>query len=115
MAFVISEGHFRTEEDAYAEIARMGWHALPRTFDLAQDSELHWHDFNAVVFVLEGTAIIGFEDGSVQQCGAGARVTATAGMVHQELKGTNYRGIFGYDVDPGNRTLPINKPVAAIA
>ena len=94
---------------------RLRRHAVPRTFQLAQDSELHWHDFNAVVFVLEGTAIIGFEDGTVQQCGAGARVTASAGVVHQEMQGTNYRGIFGYDVDPAERTLPINKPVVAIA
>ncbi len=115
MAFVITEGHFRTEEEAYAEIAQRGWHAIPRSFNLTENSELHWHDFNAVVFVVEGTVMVGLEDGTIQQCGAGARVTAAAGVVHQELEGTNYRGILGYEFDPSERTLPINKPVSAMA
>jgi hypothetical protein len=49
-----------------------------------------------VVFVVEGTARAAFEDGSVLEAGAGARVEAPARL----------------SVDPAEMTRPVNKPAA---
>jgi len=95
MKFTITEGHFTTEAEAFAEIASRGWHAIARDV-VAEEEELHWHDFDTVVFIVEGTARAAFEDGSVLEAGAGARVEASARL----------------SVDPAEMTRPVNKPAA---
>ena len=61
MRFTKAEGHFITKDQALAEIASVGWHAIEMTF--SAEEELHWHDFDAVAYVLEGTARrIGFSN-----------------------------------------------------
>lgn len=108
MGFTLTEQHFTSEEQAFAEIAARGWHAV--CFDVpAEQNELHWHDFDAVTFVVDGTARVEFEDGSVMQCGPGARIEAPAGVVHRE-NSPAYRAVFGFDVDPAEMTQPVNKP-----
>ena len=108
MGFTLTEGYFTTEDEALAEIADRGWH--PITFDVAaEENELHWHDFDAVTFVVDGTARVEFEDGSVMQCGAGARIEAPAGVLHREVSPA-YRAVFGFNVDPAEMTEPVNKP-----
>ena len=113
MGFVLTEKHFTTEEEARAEIADRGFHAI--AFDVpAEENELHWHDFDAVTFVLDGTSRVEFEDGSVMQCGAGAHVEAPAGVLHREVS-PSYRAVFGFSVDPAEMTQPVNKPRSPIA
>ncbi|MGP0032257.1 MAG: hypothetical protein ACLPVF_17355 [Acidimicrobiales bacterium] len=112
MGFTLTEGHFSTEEEARAEIAARGWHAL--AFDVrAEDNELHWHDFETVTFVVDGTARVVFEDGSVMECGAGARIEAPSKVVHREASPA-YRAVFGFSIDPAEMTQPVNKPVALL-
>jgi len=108
MGFTLTERHFSTEEDALAEIADRGWHAVALDVP-AQEEELHWHDFDSVVFVLDGTARAEFEDGSAMQCGAGARIEAPARVLHRAVSPA-YRGVFGFSVDPVDMTQPVNKP-----
>jgi mannose-6-phosphate isomerase-like protein (cupin superfamily) len=108
MAFVITEKHFTTEQEALDEIADRGLHAI--AFDVpAEENELHWHDFDSVTFIVDGTARVEFEDGSVMQCGAGARIEAAAGVLHREVSPA-YRAVFGLNVDPAEMSQPVNKP-----
>jgi quercetin dioxygenase-like cupin family protein len=107
MGYTLTEAHFTTEEEARSEIEARGWRAI--TIDLdAAESELHWHDFDAVIYVLEGTVTIQFDDGTVMQCGAGARVDTPAGVVHHDSS-TGYRAVVGLAVSPDEMTRPINK------
>jgi mannose-6-phosphate isomerase-like protein (cupin superfamily) len=110
MTFVLTEQHFSTEAEAISEIEARGLQAIG-PFDLgASDNELHWHDFDSVIYVLDGTARVEFEDGSILQCGAGARVEAPAGTVHREA-GPGYRSVIGLSVDVAAMSQPVNKPL----
>ena len=110
MRFTYSEGHFSTEEEACAEIAARGWHALPIDV-VGQDEEFHWHDFDSVIFIVSGTAAAECQDGTVEEAGPGTRVEAPAGVVHRDVAGSTYRAIFGLSVDPATMTQPVNKPL----
>lgn len=110
MGFVLTEQHFTTEQEAMDEAAARGLHAY--AVDLpAADNELHWHDFDSVTYIVSGTARVEFEDGSVMQCGDGARIVAPAGVLHKEVSGP-YRAVFGLAIDAAEMTQPINKPPA---
>jgi quercetin dioxygenase-like cupin family protein len=107
MPYTLTEGHFTTDDEARAEIEARGWRAI--TIDLdASEPALHWHDFDAVLYVLDGSVTIEFDDGSVMQCGAGARVDTPAGVVHHDSS-TSYRAVIGLAVTPDEMTRPINK------
>jgi mannose-6-phosphate isomerase-like protein (cupin superfamily) len=108
MTFTLTEAHFATEGEATAEIEARGWRAF--TYDNEpMETELHWHDFDAVLYVLDGSVRIEFEDGTSMECGAGARVDTPAGVVHRDSN-TAYRAVIGLAVDPTEMTHPINKP-----
>jgi hypothetical protein len=108
MGITLTEGYFTSEQEALAEITDRGWHAV--TFDVpAQVEEMHWHDFDAVLYVLDGTVRTVLNDGTVLQCGRGARIDATAGTVHGGACPA-YRATFGFSIDPAEMTQPINKP-----
>jgi hypothetical protein len=108
MGFTLTENHFSTKEEALAEIAALGWHAIE--FEVpAEENALHWHEFASVIFVLGGTSRLEFEDGSVMECGAGARVEAPSRVLHREASPA-YRAVFGFSVDPAEMTQPVNKP-----
>ena len=110
MRFKTEEGHCTTREQALAEIASVGWHAIEKTF--SAEAELHWHDFDAVVYVLEGTASAEFEDGTVEHAAAGCRVAASAGVVHRNV-GPDWHGIIAFSVHPSKLTQPVDKPLAS--
>ena len=102
MEYTVTQGYFSSKEEALAEIAARGWHALEHDAP-AQEDELHWHDYDSVAFVLGGTCRIVFEDGSVIECGAGTRIEQPSGVV------------FGFSVSLEGMTLPICKPAAELA
>jgi quercetin dioxygenase-like cupin family protein len=108
MNFPRIDNYFETEAQALEEIAARGWYGF--AVDLDPEDELHWHDFDAVVFVLEGTASAEFADGSIEQGSVGAKIEAPAGMVHRTV-GSSYRAALGLSVDPAELTQPVNKPV----
>ena len=110
MGFTLTERHFSTPAEARAEIAARGWHAAE--YDVpAEENELHWHDFDSVAFVLEGTSRTVFADGRVMECGSGARIESPAGVPHRAASPA-YRAVFGFPVPPDSMSLPINKPMA---
>jgi hypothetical protein len=110
MGYTMTERHFSTKEDALAEIAARGWHAMEYELP-AQEDELHWHDYDSVTFVLGGVCRIVFEDGGVMECGPGGRVDQPAQVIHRSGNSA-YRAVFGFSVSLEDMTLPICKPVA---
>jgi hypothetical protein len=110
MAFTLTEGHFNTEAEAFAEIADRGWCAIAVDVPAAEN-DLHWHDFDSVNFVVDGTHRVAFEDGTVMECGAGARIEAPGRVLHRECSPA-YRAVFGFSVAPVNMSQPVNKPPA---
>jgi hypothetical protein len=109
MPFAITADAFQSEGDAVREIEARGWHAL--TFPAPGEvSEWHWHDFEALIFMLEGSMRIEFEDGSPAfDCVPGCRIETADRVVHREVT-DGYRAVFGLSVDPAKITMPINKP-----
>ncbi len=107
MGFTLVEGHFTTEAEALAEIAERGWFAV--TVDVAAvDNGLHWHDFDSVNFILEGSHRVQLEDDSILECGPGAKIEAPGRVVHRECSPA-YRSVFGFSVPPADMTRPLNK------
>jgi quercetin dioxygenase-like cupin family protein len=110
---MITADAFEDEAAAVREIEARGWHAL--TFPApAEVSEWHWHDFDALIFMLEGTLRIEFQDGrEAFECGPGARIETAERVVHREVT-DGYRAVFGISVDPSRITQPINKPAQLV-
>ena len=62
---------FDDEAQAYAEIEAMGYHAMALDFP-GEENELHWHDFDSVVYVTDGEITLSTEDGESVTCQRGA-------------------------------------------
>jgi hypothetical protein len=108
----ITENHFTTEDEALAEIAKRGWH--PITLDIDVDDEsMHFHDFNALVFVLRGEVRAEYPDGTRETAGPGSRIDASAFVLHREVD-SHHRSVFGFDVPLDQISQPINKPPAEL-
>ena len=100
---------FEDEAQAYAEIEAMGYHAMAFDFP-AEENDLHWHDFDSVVYVTAGEITLSREDGDAITCQRGAKVVATAGVVHKEST-PGYSAIIGFSQLPESLTQPVNKPL----
>jgi len=105
----ISPKHFSTEEEAVTEIKAAGF--WPTTVEFRpKKSENHWHDFDSMVFVLEGEiTLTEAATGETCVCGPGTRITAKAGVLHREEHG-EFRAVVGLSVDPATLTQPVDKP-----
>ena len=104
------EHHPVSEAQAFADIAARSWHAVALDI-LGKNEDLHWHDFDTVVYVIRGTACAVLEDGSMLKAHAGSRIEAPAGWVHRDVVESNYRAVFGFSVRPSDFTQPVNKPL----
>ena len=113
MPYTVTDSYFSTEDEARAEIEARGWHPITIELD-AMENDLHWHDFDAVLYVLDGSVTIELDDGTVMQCGAGARVDTPAGVVHRDSS-TSYRAVIGLAVTPEAMSRPINKPPESVS
>ena len=101
---------FEDEAQAYAEIEEMGYHAMFFDFP-AEENEPHWHDFDSVLYVTAGELIVSVEGMEEPiTCRRGAKILATAGLVHRE-KTAGYSAIIGFSAAPASLTQPINKPL----
>ena len=74
---------FEDEAQAYEEIAAMGFHAMAIDFP-PEENELHWHDFDSVVYVTAGEVTLSLENGESATCQRGAKIVASAGVAHRE-------------------------------
>ena len=100
---------FTSEAEAVAIIrAAQFW---PMTFDIAAGVLTdHWHEFGAIVCVLDGEITITLSKTS-ESCivKAGTQIFIEAGTLHNE-RTDGCRVAFGFGVDPATLTHPINKP-----
>jgi mannose-6-phosphate isomerase-like protein (cupin superfamily) len=110
--YIVTEQHFTTGEEAVGEIIARGWEAVEYEVP-AEETELHWHDYEAVAFVLEGTMQTVFEDGSVLRCGPGTRVEQPSRVLHRS-DSVSYRAVFGFSVRREDMTRPISKPASEL-
>ena len=100
---------FEDEAQAYEEIEAMGYHAMALDFP-PEENELHWHDFDSVVFVTAGEVTLSLGNGASATCQRGAKIVASAGVPHRE-KTSGYTAIIGFSVAPETLTQPVNKPL----
>jgi hypothetical protein len=111
MYYRITENSFDNEEQARAEIAARGWFAMAKV--VSAETELHWHDFDVVAYVLEGPASAELGDARIVTANTGAKVEAGAGLVHRNV-GPDARVLLGFSTDPKRFTMPIDKPLSAL-
>lgn len=78
-------------------------------------NEPHWHRFDSIFFILEGSlAITDTESGVTHECGVGSRVTVPARVLHQEHSTQGYRVALGTSVPAGEFGEPVDLPPAAL-
>jgi hypothetical protein len=112
MEYEFTTGTPITEADALAKVEEMGWNGLAFDVDLAEDEELHWHEFASVAWVIAGEGRFAGEDGVVIDASPGCRLQAPAGWLHRNLAGPSYRIVLGSELPGEQWTQPINKDPA---
>ncbi len=112
MEYLFEQRQPITEADALAEAAALGFHAL--AFDQAtpEDEPLHWHEFDSVAWVIEGTGAFADGDGKVTQVQPGCRVEAPAGWLHRNLASQPVRLVVSTNLPGSQWTAPIDKDPA---
>lgn len=112
MKYEFTTGEPITEAEALEKVEAMGFHGL--AFDDAHDEDetLHWHEFDAVTWVISGSGSFADEHGNVTQIQPGCHVTAPAGWLHRTLAGSNARIVLGTNLPYGEWTMPIDKDPA---
>ena len=99
---------FDDESTALKQIADVGFFSMTVDFP-ASARDVHWHDFDALVYVVEGQLIlIDPETGKQEICDVGTKLTINRGLLHKE-KTEGYRAIVGFSVNPAELSRPINK------
>jgi uncharacterized cupin superfamily protein len=112
MEYEFTTGAPVTEQEALEQVAAMGFHGFAFDDVHEQDETLHWHEFDAVAWVISGTGAVAEGDGTVRQLGPGCRLQAPAGYLHRTLAGTATRVVIGTSVRPDAWTAPLNKDPA---
>lgn len=103
---------FALEQEAMAAIQAAGFY--PLLIDVpAEANGDHWHDFDTMIFVLEGENVVTIAaTGETLACGPGSRTDFPRGIIHRENH-QGYRALFGFSVDPVTFDGPINMPPEA--
>ena len=100
------------EDEAMAAIRSAGFY--PMLIDVpAECNEDHWHDFDAMIFVLEGVNVVTVAaTGETLRCGPGSRADFPRGVIHREHH-EGFRALYGLSVDPATLTGPVSFPPKA--
>ncbi|CAN5407000.1 hypothetical protein BH10ACT2_BH10ACT2_24260 [soil metagenome] len=109
MDYEFTTGTPITESDALEQVAAMGLHGLAFDDIHEIDETLHWHEFEAVAWVISGTGSFADEIGKVTQVQPGCRLQTPAGWLHRTLAGTNTHVVIGTNLPDSEWTRPINK------
>lgn len=112
MEYQFTTGSKITEAEALEQVASMGFHGLAFDDVQEQDETLHWHEFDAVTWVISGSGSIEDEHGKVTELGPGCRLQAPAGYLHRTLAGTDVRLVIGTNLPGEAWTSPLNKEPA---
>jgi len=98
-----------TEVDALAQAAALGFASLAFDLILTEDEPLHWHEFDSVSWVIDGTGAFADAEGNVTQVSPGCRLEAPAGWLHRNLAGPPVRIVLCTSLPGDQWTSPINK------
>ncbi len=112
MDYQFNQGSPISEQDALAQAADMGFHALAYDLITDEDEPLHWHEFDAVTWVISGTGAFSDADGKVTRTSPGCRVDAPAGWLHRNLGGPTQRVVACTNLPGEQWTTPIDKDPA---
>jgi len=99
-----------SEEGALAELEQMGFHGFADDA-MGKAEDLHWHEFDAIAYVISGEASAELADGTVITAGAGTVVRVPRGTVHKDVPGNTYRRVLGFSIPLSEMTEPIDRPV----
>ena len=106
----VSHAYFSDESVARAEIEAAGYHPLTISVP-AQSKATHWHDFDSLIFILDGEVTITVADsGERCVCRKGTKVVAPARVAHSE-ETEGYELLLGVSCPPAQMTRPLNKPL----
>lgn len=101
--------HFTDESAALAEVEQAGYHPLTLDF-AAETNDNHWHDFDSIVYILEGEiTVTDAATGEQCTCGKGTKIVAPKGVLHREHT-EGHRALIGFAVPPEELSQPVNKP-----
>ena len=114
MEYKFEVGEPITEEAALAEAAALGLHAFAFDVVTEEDETLHWHEFDAVTWVISGTGALRDGEGNLIQVGPGCRAETPAGWLHQGLAGPPVRVVLGASMPYAEWTMPIDKDPALL-
>jgi hypothetical protein len=112
MDYAFTVGEPITEQEALAQVAALGLHGVAFDDIHDEDEVLHWHEFEAVTFLISGSGSFEDEHGNVTTTGPGCRVQAPAGWLHRTLAGTHARVVLGTNLHYKSWTKPIDKDPA---
>lgn len=112
MEYSFTQGPPISEAEAMAEGAKLGFHLLAFDQITPEDEALHWHEFDSVAWVIEGTGAFAEHDGTVTQIQPGCRLEAPAGWLHRNLAGPPVRIVLATDLPGEAWTSPIDKDPA---
>jgi len=108
MEYCFSQNPPISEEDALAQAAELGFHAI--AYDSVDvDEPLHWHEFDSVSWVIDGAGAFADEHGNVTHVAPGCRLDAPAGWLHRNLAGGSSRVVVSTNLPGHEWTTPINK------
>lgn len=112
MDYRFSQGDPISEEDALAQGVDMGLHGLAFDLIVDEDEPLHWHEFDAVAWVISGTGAFCDGEGKVTELSPGCRLDAPAGWLHRNLAGPTVRLVLCTNLPGEQWTMPIDKDPA---
>lgn len=113
MEYEFTTGAPITEEEALGRVAALGLHGIAFDDVHDRDETLHWHEFDAVTWVIAGTGSFADEHGNVTRVEPGCHARVPAGWLHRTLAGSRTRVVLGANIPFEQWTAPIDKDPAA--
>ncbi|WP_426573198.1 hypothetical protein [Aquihabitans sp. McL0605] len=101
-----------SEAEALAQAAEMGFHSIAYDLITDEDEPLHWHEFDSVTWVIDGTGAFADADGNLTETSPGCRLDAPAGWLHRNLAGPPIRVVVSTNLPGEQWTSPIDKDPA---
>jgi hypothetical protein len=113
MEYSFRRGAPISEADATAEATSLGLHHLAFDQVTPEDEPLHWHEFDAVTWVISGTGAFADVSGTITEVSPGCRADAPAGWLHRNLAGPPIRLVIATNLPGHEWTAPIDKDPAS--
>ena len=121
MSFAVTHDTFKTEEEVHQRAAARGFNFIKETHvkavvdDNPLKAQPHFHDFDTLVFIMEGSLdFIDIETGLQHRCGPGTLVEDIGHNRHAESH-AGFRSLTAYRVDPATLELPYVRPASLLA